>query len=96
MTEYLELIDEHCRTCLATFFIEFKDHSEPVISIPDMQIFIDQAPEVFGDTWGLLYNLRGIKPSRKKEEQMNIGKAHSLFYDTLAMARRKNRKVLKH
>ena len=48
--KYLEAIDEHCRTCLESVFLEFKNHSDPIILVPDMKTFIDQATVVFGDT----------------------------------------------
>ena len=94
--EFAQLIDEHCRTSLMAVFTEFKNHAEPIISIADMQSFIEQAPGVFGDTWDFFCELRGVKPNHKAEQERNITRIHSVFYDTLAMMRRANRRVLKH
>ena len=61
-----------------------------------MKDFIAQAPDVFGDTWAFLCDLRGVKPNVVAEQERNIPRIHSVFYDILAMARRSNRKNLKH
>ena len=40
-------IDSHCRFCLEAIFTKFKIHAEPIVSTPDMQTLIEQAPSIF-------------------------------------------------
>ena len=37
---------------------EFKNHSDPIVSTPSMEEFIEQAPVVFGDLWDVMCDLR--------------------------------------
>ena len=67
--EYMSLLDTHCRTRLESLFNEFQIHSNPIISVSDMQTFINQAPAIFGDTWQFLCDLHGVKPNQKKREE---------------------------
>ena len=77
-------------------FTEFKDHSRLTVETPNMLAFTEQAPTIFGDTWNLLCNLRGVKQDQKEEKERNILPVHSVFYEILAMTRIANIKELKH
>ena len=68
VNEFLTKIDETCFSSLQSFFLEFKDHSYPIVSTPTMLEFTAQAPAIFGDIWDLLYELRGMLPKQKEEK----------------------------
>ena len=92
----MEKIDETCQVGLRSLFTNFKDHSSPVVETPEILTFTERAPAIFGDTWNLRCDLRGVKPYQKEEKEHNILRIHSVFYEILAMTRIANRKELKH
>ena len=68
-----------------------------------MITFIDQAPAIFGNTWHLFCELRGVETITKKRnayqdivDRQNIPKRHSVFFTFLAKARVANRGRLKY
>ena len=54
VVDFLDSIDNHCKLCFEAVMTEFKNHSTPIVELPDMSTFIEQAPEVFGDVWTLM------------------------------------------
>ena len=89
--EFIMRVDDKCRAGLELVFSEFKDHSDPIVSTLDMLELIAQAPSISGDTWDLLCKLRGVKVNQPSQKEKNVLLIHSVFYDTMAMARRENR-----
>ena len=87
-------IDNTCFSCLQSVFLEFRDHSHPIVATSTMLEFIAKAPAIFGDTWDLLCELCGVKPKQKEEKQCNIPHINSVSYKMIAMAWRANRKKL--
>ena len=57
VTAYPKKIDDRCHTGLEPFFLEFKNHADPIVSTPNMLEFVPQALAVFRDTWDLLHEL---------------------------------------
>ena len=76
---------------------EFKNHSDPIVSTPSMEEFIEQAPVVLGDLWDVMCDLRGVKPKQKREKGRKYGRQASLcVFKILTMDRVANRRSLKY
>jgi len=54
---FLDRFDNVCRGSMESAFTEFKNHSEPIISVPDMRLFIEEAPAIFGNVYDLLCDI---------------------------------------
>ena len=61
--EFLDRFDEMCRSSIQSVFLEFKDHSQPIISTPMMEEFLNEAPYVFGELYQLLLSMRNYRPN---------------------------------
>ena len=67
-----------------------------------MEEFLGETPDVFGDLWHLLCELRGVKNTQKGskrdrfEAARKSDKIHSVFFELLAMAQNANRHSLSH
>ena len=75
---------------------EFKNHSDPIVSTPSMQEFIEQASVVFGNLLGVMCDLRGVKPKQKREKVYMDDKLHSVFFKIFPTARVANHHTLKY
>ena len=93
---FLDRFDNVCRGSMESAFTEFKNHSEPIISVPDIKVFIKEAPAIFGDVYKLLCDTRSVRKNQKAEQGRNLDREHSVFFDMMCLARQVNRKKLKH
>ena len=96
MVQFLEKIDKCCEDNLRTKIAQFACHCEPIISLPDFQTFIEEAPAVFGDMWDLFSEIRGVKSNQPAQEDKNVPRRHSVFFQLIGMACVANRQRLKH
>ena len=60
VVNFLDAIDDCCRSASESDFIEFKDHSCPIVETDEVLHFIWQALTVFGDFWGEICECRGV------------------------------------
>ena len=95
VVDFVTRFDEMILSSMQSVFLEFKNHSHPIISEDDMQSFIDQAPEIFGDYWLLECDLRGIKFKQAAEQDKIAGKVASVFFAILTNIRLANRRRLR-
>ena len=64
VVEFLNEFDTFISTQFERALTEFQDYSEPIIKTPDFMRFVEKGPEVFGNLWYLLCDLRGTKLTR--------------------------------
>ena len=96
VVNFLSKIDSLCEENLMTVFTDFKNHAEPIIPTSDMRALIAEAPNVFGQTWNHLCDLRGVQANQPKMEQRNVVKRHQVFWQLVNMARTANRRKPMH
>ena len=68
VNDFLTKVDNACFDSLQSVFLEFKDHSFPIVRKPTMLEFIDEAPAIFGDTWHHLCKRSGVELNQKAGE----------------------------
>ena len=93
---YLNEFDELCKSKLIGALSKFRNHSEPLVPLADMQRFINRAPDVFGGLWSYLSDLRGIPKKKKSTDAATDEKTNSVFFLILTIARITNRRSLTH
>ena len=71
VVSFLNTIDEACRVALESVFLEFKDHSRPIVETDVMLQFIEKAPAVFGDSWDKMCEWRGVKSAQDWKNEMS-------------------------
>ena len=84
VVKYFQEIDDKCRKSLEAVFEEFQDYSLPVVVTPDMTTFIEQMPAVIGRTWEHLCDLQGVKEKQAAEQEKNIPRKNSVFFQILS------------
>ena len=92
----MQRFDKACEINLSSVFTEFKNHAKPIISTLEMEAFIDEAADVFEDTWTHLYELRELKANQSSKDALNKSKYHEVFFNVLNMAQMNNWKHLMH
>ena len=96
VVNFLSKIDSLCEKNLMSVFTDFKNHAEPIIPTTEMCALIAEAPNVFGQTWNHLCDLRGVQANQPKKEPLNVVKRHQVFWQLINMARTANRRKLMH
>lgn len=96
VVKFMYNVDETFYEHMEAMFTSFRKNSVPIVNLPQMEEFIDEAPVVFGDLWKLLCDLRGVKENQKAEVQRNIGigRKWDVFFQIMSMARISNRQKL--
>ena len=96
VVKFLKEFDDLCKANLVGALTQFKNHSQPIVQLHDMQRFIDRAPEVFGGLWTFLSDIRGIPKKKKSGDPPTDEKINSVFFLILTISRIRDRQTLTH
>ena len=66
----MKALISHCKQCLESLFTKFQINSNPIISVPDMKTFIEQAPAISGNTWEFLCDLHASRPIKLQRRKI--------------------------